>query len=109
MLKILQLRTERDVCREKEAWIDGQGGGRDYLTFIMAELIKKGRSLFLSGEERERDLFLAFTPMAQRDRSAVLCGPVLEPQAQLCQTTVSSNTRRREENISYLYYHWFVR
>lgn len=42
--------------------IDGRGGGGDYLTFIMVEQIKQGRSLFLSGERRERDLFLAFTP-----------------------------------------------
>lgn len=46
----LQLRTEGDICKEKEAWIDGQRGGGDYLTFIMVEQIKKARSLFLSGE-----------------------------------------------------------
>lgn len=74
----LQLRTEWDICRDQEAWIDGQGGGGDFLPFIMVELIKKGRSLFLSGEEREGELFLAFTPMARQDRSTVLCEPVLE-------------------------------
>lgn len=49
----LQLRTEgdiRDISKEKEAWIDRQRGGGDNLTFIMVEQIKKGRSLFLSGE-----------------------------------------------------------
>lgn len=53
VLKILAplwLRAARGICRVKEAWIDGQGGGRDYLTFITVELIKKARSLFLSGE-----------------------------------------------------------
>lgn len=43
----LQLRTEWDIGREKDVGIDGRGG-RDFLTFIM-------RSLFLSGEERERE------------------------------------------------------
>lgn len=46
----LQLRTEGDISKEKEAWIDGQRGGGDYLTFIIVEQIKKGRSLFLSRE-----------------------------------------------------------
>lgn len=94
LLKILVplwLSTEQDICREKEPRIDGQGGGRDYLTFIMVELIKKGRSLFLSGEERERDLFLALTPLAGQDRSTVLCEPVSENPSP---TAASSNTHR---------------
>lgn len=48
----LAIMSERDICREKEARIDE--GGRDYIPFIMVELIKKGRSLFISGEYRER-------------------------------------------------------
>lgn len=57
--------------KEKLAWIDEQVG--DFLAFIMAELITK-RSFFL---EETRNLFLAFSPMAQEDSPKVcvcVCG-----------------------------------
>lgn len=61
-------------------------------------LLKRGGHYFhLESRKRERDLFLAFTPMDQQDRSTVLCEPVLELQARLCQTTTTSNTHKREK------------
>lgn len=44
--------------------MDEQAG--DFLAFIMAELITMRRSFFLSGQEG-RELFLAFSPMAQEE------------------------------------------
>lgn len=64
--------TGRDICRS-ERGIDGQNGERDFLTFITLSLLRKGRSLFLSGKEKGRgETILSFhPPKAEQDRAAV--------------------------------------
>lgn len=56
--------------KEKLAWIDDQVG--DFLAFIMAELITKRSFLFFL--EETRNLFLAFSPVAQGESPKVWGG-----------------------------------
>lgn len=65
VLKILvplQLRTEWDIFREKEAWIDGRGGGGIFVHLLQWSLFIRGGHYFLSEEEGCGGLFLAFYP-----------------------------------------------
>lgn len=62
VLKILQP-LQRTFAEKKVAWMDEQAG--DFLAFIMAELITMRRSVFFLTGEEGRELFLAFSPMAQ--------------------------------------------
>ena len=65
-------------AEQSGTWIDGQGGARGFLTFIIVKLVSKGRSFFLSGEEREGELFLAFTHLVPQERARVSYEPVSE-------------------------------
>lgn len=65
MLKILYCQEQSGTFAEvKKAWMDGQNGERDFLTFITWELIKGGEVIIFiwKGERKGGGLFLAFTP-----------------------------------------------